>query len=107
MAVLFTPVAQVAHAQAMAHAVACDSSSAMQQQMPASHHGQQHQHDGACCDFCGVACATVALLPAHTVAIAPSIATAPRRAVFLAAPARACPAPHALPFSQGPPSASA
>jgi hypothetical protein len=108
LALLFAPVAQVAHAQAMAHTVAaCGSDSAMQQQMPASHHSQQHQHDGACCDFCGVACATVAVLPAHTVLIAPLIAPAPRPVVTPAATSRASPAAHLLPFSQGPPSASA
>jgi hypothetical protein len=104
--VLFAPVTQVAHAQAMlAHVAAdCDHPAMAHQQMPASgHHTQQHQHGGTCCDFCATGCATAVVLLSRAAAIpTPAIHEAVVASVMVVS-IRIAPAPHLLPFSQAPP----
>jgi hypothetical protein len=103
--VLFAPITQVAHAQAMTRvAPECAPPASSHQHAPSSKpHTQQHHHDGACCDFCGAGCAAALALPARVTPLATLIsgecmaAGAPTRRFRLAR------LPHAFPFSLAPP----
>lgn len=107
MCVLFAPVTQLAHAQAMAHdAAQHGAASTMHHHMAPVPHGSRHQHGDTCCDLCPAGCQTVALPPAM-----------PRLAAFIASHAFGVATAshdfvvrrlqHVLPFSLAPPFLSA
>ena len=102
--VLFAPVAQVAHAQAMNHAAAECAHPTTHQHMPgSSQHGAPHQHAGTCCDFCSTGCATTVLLSSGATVLATPVAGARVTVVVPALLIRTAPSPHLLPFSLAPP----
>ena len=102
--VLFAPVTQVAHAQAMTHAAAdCEHPTTHQHVPASSEHSQNHQHAGTCCDICSTGCAAIALLSAEPTAVPSGIAHDIVISSLTARSLRNARAPHLLPFSQAPP----
>ena len=107
LGVVFAPQVQLAHAESMAHSAECATAAGGHDHQGSQSHGHhaQHQHDAACCDFCGTGCATVAL-PALGISAPVQIA----RIVAVAPPSlprsTALSAQHLLPFSLAPPSTS-